>query len=72
MNNENHFFINYPRKGMKIKSMFNSPKIEVLGFVFCGTWKKYNNEYILTSPNWQDKKGNVISNEQFLSLVLTS
>jgi hypothetical protein len=72
MKNEDHFYISYPQEGMKIKTMLQAPSINVLGYTSCGTWKKENGEYILIAMNWQDKKGNIISNEVFLSLALTS
>jgi len=69
---KNHFYIIYPQVGIKIKSMLNSPKIKVFVYSFCGTWRKENNEYVLTSINWQNSEGNVISNDKFLSIVLAS
>jgi hypothetical protein len=69
---DNPFLINFPQEGMKIKTMSNSPRIECYGYTFCGTWKGQDGEYDLVSPNWQDRNGLVISNEEFLSLVLTS
>ena len=62
-----------PEIGMKIKCISNSPRLESHGYVFCGTWKGIGKvEYILISQNWQNKKtGEVISNDKFLSLVLT-
>ena len=69
---DNPFIINFPQAGFKIKTMSNSPRIECYGYTFCGTWKGQDGEYVLVSPNWQDRNGLVISNEQFLSLVLTS
>lgn len=69
---DNPFFVNFPQKGFRIKTMSNSPRIECHGFTFCGTWKGDNGEYVLVSPNWQDRNGLVISNEDFLSIVLTS
>jgi len=63
-----------PEIGMKIKCISNSPKLESHGYIFCGTWKGIGKgEYILISQNWQNKKnGEVISNEKFLSIALTS
>ena len=69
---DNPFLINFPQEGMKIKTMSNPPRIECYGYTFCGTWKGQDGEYVLVSPTWQDRNGLVISNEQFLSLVLTS
>ena len=61
-----------PEIGMRIKCISNSPRLESHGYVFCGTWKGENGEYVLISQNWQNKKtGEVISNDKFLSLVLT-
>ncbi len=66
------FLINYPRIGMRIKSIIDSPSIEIHGYYFCGTWGKNNGEYELTSINWQHKNGSIISNDDFLSLAMTS
>ena len=63
-----------PEIGIKIKCISNSPRLESHGYVFCGTWKGTGKgEYILISQNWQNKKNaEVISNEKFLSIALTS
>ena len=63
-----------PEIGMIIKCISNSPRLESHGYVFCGTWKGIGKgEYILISKNWQNKKnGEVISNEKFLSIAITS
>ena len=63
-----------PEIGMIIKCISNSPRLESHGYVFCGTWKGIGKgEYILISQNWQNKKnGEVISNEKFLSIAITS
>ena len=66
------FCIKYPTIGMIIKDIGSSPRIEVNGYNFCGSWGFDKKGYILKGITWQDKKGNVISNEDFLSLALTS
>jgi hypothetical protein len=66
------FCIKYPTIGMIIKDIGSSPRIEVHGYNFCGSWGFDKKGYILKGITWQDKKGNVISNEDFLSLALTS
>lgn len=66
------FCIKYPTIGMIIKDINSSPRIEVHGYNFCGSWEFDKKGYILKGITWQDKKGNVISNEDFLCLALTS
>lgn len=74
MRNSNYFFnFKIPQTGMSINSMHNSPRLESHGYVFCGTWKKENENYILISVNWQNKKTcKIISNDEFLNLALIS
>ena len=75
--NENIYYVNgffkIPEIGIIIKCISNSPRLESHGYVFCGTWKGIGKgEYELIHPSWQNKiTGEVITNEEFLSLSLT-
>jgi hypothetical protein len=59
-----------PFIGMKIKSIVNSPKIELQNYCFAGTWKHCSNGYELIGIKWQNKKtGEIISNEQMFDNI---
>lgn len=59
-----------PFKGMTIKHITNSPKIEIQGYCFVGTWENCINGYKLIGVNWQNRKtGEVIGNEQMFDKI---
>jgi len=59
-----------PFIGMKIKSIANSPKIELQNYCFDGTWENCSNGYKLIGIKWQNKKtGEIITNEQMFNNI---
>lgn len=59
-----------PYLGLTIKTITDSPKIEIAGYVFVGSWIHCAEGYKLIDINWQEKKtGKCINNDNFLEII---